>query len=69
MAGAAGHAIDRVKDGGGGDGSMFGAKSANEELIRWKRRQMGFCGRGNQGFGERQTATIGCRLQDNVDVL
>ena len=68
MAGVTCHSVNGIEDRSGGNGGVFGAQSLYE-LIRWKRSQMSSWCRGDQGFGERQAATIGRRLQDDVDIL
>ena len=68
MAGAASHAVDGINDRCSGDGRVLSAKTMNG-LIGWERRQMSFCRRSNQGFGERQTSAAGRWLQDDVDIL
>ena len=68
MAGAASHAVDGINDRCSGDGRVLSAKTMNG-LIEWERRQMSFCRRSNQGFGERQTSAAGRWLQDDVDIL
>jgi hypothetical protein len=68
MTGTACHAINRVEDRGSGDGGMLSAQSPNNG-VRWQRRQVSLGCWSSQGFGERQTAAVRRRLQDDVNIL